>query len=87
MTRMVGIEGMQKRSSGSGWLAWGIVLLVLGIIGVVIFIVGSTIPTTGDAQGSSVWQSLNVILGAVFFGVGLVAVFIGLVKRKKFDKG
>ncbi|MHA6668033.1 hypothetical protein ACX3O0_04125 [Homoserinimonas sp. A447] len=84
MTRMAGIESMQKRSSGSGWLAWGIVMLVLGIIGIVIFIVGSTIPTTGNVQGSSVWQTLSVILGATFFGLGLVSVIIGAIKRRKF---
>jgi hypothetical protein len=81
---MVGIEGMQKRSSGTGWLVWGIILLVLGIIGIVIFIVGATIPSTGNEQGSSVWQSLSVILGAAFFGVGLVAIIVGLIKRKKY---
>lgn len=81
---MTSVEGMQKPSSGSGWLAWGIVLLILGIIGIVIFVVGSTIPTTGDQQGSSVWQTLSVILGAAFFGVGLTAVIVGVTKRKKF---
>lgn len=81
---MVGVEGMQKRSSGSGWLVWGIVLLVLGVIGIVIFIVGATIPTAGNETGSSVWQSLSVILGAAFFGVGLVSVIIGMIKRRKF---
>lgn len=75
---------MQKRTSGTGWLVWGIILLVLGIIGIVIFLVGASNPTTGDAQGSSVWQSLSVILGAIFFGLGLVSVIFGLIKRKKF---
>lgn len=83
---MTGVEGMRKPSSGTGWLAWGIVLLVLGVIGIVIFIVGSTIPGTGDEQGSGVWQTLSVILGAVFFGAGLVGVIIGSIKRKKFGK-
>jgi protein-S-isoprenylcysteine O-methyltransferase Ste14 len=83
---MTGVEGMRKPSSGSGWLAWGIVLLVLGVIGIVIFFVGSTIPSTGDEQGSSVWQSLSVILGAIFFGVGLASVIIGSLKRRKFGK-
>jgi len=81
---MTGVEGMRKPSSGGGWLVWGIVLAVLGIIGIVIFAVGSTIPTTGDQQGSSVWQTLSVVLGAIFFGVGLVAVIIGALKRRKF---
>jgi len=58
--------------------------MVLGIIGIVIFAVGSTIPATGDQQGASVWQSLSVILGAIFFGTGLVAVIIGVIKRRKF---
>jgi len=80
------IEGMRKPSSGSGWLSWGIVLLVLGVIGIVLFIVGSTIPATGDQQGSSVWQTLSVILGAVFFGTGLVSVTIGAIKRKQFSR-
>jgi protein-S-isoprenylcysteine O-methyltransferase Ste14 len=83
---MVGVEGMRKPSSGGGWLISGIVLMVLGIIGIVIFIIGSTIPATGDAQGSSIWQSLSVILGAIFFGVGLASVITGVIKRGKFAK-
>ena len=75
---------MQKPSSGGGWLAWGIVLMVFGVIAIVVFIVGSTIPTTGNEQGSGVWQSLSVILGAILFGAGLVSVVIGTIKRRKF---
>jgi hypothetical protein len=60
------------------------VLTVLGINGLVVFIVGSTNPTTGNEQGSSVWQGLSVILGAVLFGVGLVSLVIGTIKRRKF---
>jgi protein-S-isoprenylcysteine O-methyltransferase Ste14 len=81
---MVGVDGMRKKSTGTGWFAWGIILMVLGIIGIVIFVVGATIPAAGDAQGSSVWQSLSVVLGAILFGVGLTAVVLGAVKRKKF---
>jgi hypothetical protein len=81
---MVGVSGMRKKSSGSGWLAWGIILLVLGIIGIVIFVVGANVPAAGDSQGSSVWQSLSVILGGIFFGVGLASIVIGLIKRRKF---
>ena len=84
---MVGVEGMQKPSSGRGWLVWGLVLMVLGIICIVIFLVGASTPTAGDAQGSSIWQSLSVILGAVLFGVGLASVITGVIKRGKFAKG
>jgi len=76
-------EGTQKPSAGLSWIVIGAILLILGLVGIVTFIVGATMPTTGDEHGSSVWQTLSVVLGAVFFGVGLVSIINGFIKRRK----
>ncbi|MEX1080204.1 MAG: hypothetical protein WED09_13980 [Homoserinimonas sp.] len=43
-------------------------------------------PSSGRGWIASVWQTLSVILGAIFFGTGLTSLIIGTNKRRKFGR-
>lgn len=80
------VNSVKKPSNGRAWLIWGAISLALGIIGILTYVlVGPNTPQEGDAQDDALWQSLTIIGAAVFTGVGLVLLVMGILKRRRRD--
>jgi uncharacterized membrane protein len=65
----------------------GGVLLIIGLTGILRYTFeGTNTPVEGDAPADAVWQSVTIIGGAFFTGVGLVLIVIGLIKRRRMPQ-
>jgi hypothetical protein len=85
---MTDIENVRKASNGRALFVWGAVLLLLGIAGIVRYVIGASHPGEGtDATSDGVWQSLTIIAAALATGAGLVMLVLGYIKRARRDTG
>ena len=87
---MSGIENVRSSSSGVARFVFGGVLLVLGVVGIITTLTltagSSTTPgVEGTPEGGL--QGLLVVASAVCIGVGALLIVLGIIKRKRRDRG
>jgi hypothetical protein len=77
-------DNVTRPSNAGALLAIGAVLVVLGVAGIVTWIVvAATAPPSADPQETGATQSLLVIGAALSTGLGLVLLSLGVIKRRK----
>jgi hypothetical protein len=80
---MATTNNIQTASTSKRWLIIGSVLLVLGLILIGRYAMeGVNTPVEGNAPADAAWQSSTIIGAALFTGVGVVTIIIGILKRR-----
>ena len=78
------INNVRRPSTSKRWLIAGGILLVIGVAGILRFVLeGTNTPVEGDPQADAAWQSITIIGAAICTGVGLVLVTLGQIKRRR----
>ena len=78
------INNVRRPSTSKRWLIVGSILLVIGVAGILRFVLeGTNTPVEGDPQADAAWQSITIIGAAICTGIGLVLVTLGLIKRRR----
>lgn len=84
LSPMSTINNVRRPSTSKRWLIIGSVLLVIGVAGILRFVLeGTNTPVEGDPQADAAWQSITIIGSALCTGIGLVMVTLGLIKRRR----
>ncbi|GGE99277.1 hypothetical protein [Mycetocola zhadangensis] len=80
---MATTNNIETASTSKRWLIFGSILLVLGLILVGRYALeGANTPVEGNATADAAWQASTVIGAALFTGVGVLLIVIGLLKRR-----
>jgi hypothetical protein len=80
---MATTDNIQTPSTSKRWLITGAILLVLGLILIGRYAFeGTNTPVEGDAPADAAWQTATVVGAALFTGVGVTLIVIGILKRR-----
>jgi hypothetical protein len=83
------IENAKKPSSGTAWLVWGAVFLLLGIASIlrIVFTSAGSRQYGGNAQLDGTIQAITIVAAAAFIGAAVAFLLIGFGKRRRFGNG
>jgi hypothetical protein len=80
---MATTNNISTGSTSKRWLIIGAVFLVLGLILIGRYALeGANTPVEGNAPADAAWQASTIIGAALFTGVGVVMIVIGILKRR-----
>lgn len=84
---MTNITNARTPAGGRRLVTAGAVVLVLGVAGVITYLVLASTETPGAASGQGALQGGLIVLSALLVGVGAVMLLTGLLKRQRGRAG
>lgn len=84
---MTDLHSVRTPSSGRRMIIPGVVLAVLGVAGIVTYVVLASTETPGDGSGQGGLQGGVIVISALLVGVGVVLLLTGLLRRRRRNAG
>jgi hypothetical protein len=84
---MSDLEHLRTQNGGRRRLIPGVIALVLGIVGVIVYIVLATGETPGAATGQGALQGVLIVVSAALVGAGALLVATGALKHRRRTRG
>jgi hypothetical protein len=80
---MTDLDKLRNGRRGRGLIIPGAIALILGLVGVVTYVVLAANETPGAATGQGAIQGLLIVVSAALVGVGVLLLAMGAIKHRR----